>query len=181
MLILQILISQNQSEIFDAFLGNEEKANIISILLKEYSKEFKDMKLVGITGTNGKTTTTTLIYEFIKEQGLPVHLAGNIGYPLCSFIDKLKDNDIIIDLSHKISKSGCTIVLSSPFRRTSTGAIIGRHLPPLLIKSESVSPQLFCVQLSLQVSPQKLKRISKQLVILLKESVLKRCMYSPIQ
>ena len=58
--------------------------------------EDKNIKIIGITGTNGKTTTTTLIYEFIKEQGLSVHLAGNIGYPLCSFIDKLEENDIIV-------------------------------------------------------------------------------------
>lgn len=56
----------------------------------------KNIKIIGITGTNGKTTTTTLIYNFIKEQGLGVHLAGNIGYPLSSFIDKLNDNDIIV-------------------------------------------------------------------------------------
>lgn len=56
----------------------------------------KNIKIIGITGTNGKTTTTTLIYNFIKEQGLGVHLAGNIGYPLSSFVDKLKDNDIIV-------------------------------------------------------------------------------------
>ena len=58
--------------------------------------KYKNIKIIGITGTNGKTTTTTLIYNFIKEQGLGVHLAGNIGYPLSSFIDKLNDNDIIV-------------------------------------------------------------------------------------
>ncbi len=57
----------------------------------------KNIKLIGITGTNGKTTTTTLIYNFIKEAGKRVHLAGNIGYPLCSFLDKLEENDIIVD------------------------------------------------------------------------------------
>lgn len=57
----------------------------------------KNIKLIGITGTNGKTTTTTLIYNFIKEDGRKVHLAGNIGYPLCSFLDKLEENDIIVD------------------------------------------------------------------------------------
>ena len=56
----------------------------------------KDVTLIGITGTNGKTTTTTLIYEIIKEAGLGCHLAGNIGYPLCSFLDKLKKYDVIV-------------------------------------------------------------------------------------
>ncbi len=55
-----------------------------------------DVTLIGITGTNGKTTTTTLTYEIIKKSGKRVHLAGNIGYPLCSFLDKLESGDIIV-------------------------------------------------------------------------------------
>lgn len=55
-----------------------------------------DVTLIGITGTNGKTTTTTLTYEMIKRSGKRVHLAGNIGYPLCSFLEKLESGDIIV-------------------------------------------------------------------------------------
>lgn len=54
------------------------------------------VKLIGITGTNGKTTTTTLIYEMLRRANLPVHLTGNIGFPLCSFIEKLKPDDIVV-------------------------------------------------------------------------------------
>ncbi len=56
----------------------------------------KNIKVIGITGTNGKTTTTTLIYKMLIEAKKRVHLTGNIGYPLCSFLDKLEDNDIIV-------------------------------------------------------------------------------------
>lgn len=56
----------------------------------------KGVKLVGITGTNGKTTTTTLLYEMVKKSGKRVHLTGNIGYPLCSFLKDLQDGDIIV-------------------------------------------------------------------------------------
>lgn len=56
----------------------------------------KNIKIIGITGTNGKTTTTTLIYEMLKKDGFSVHLAGNIGYPLCSILDSLKENDIVV-------------------------------------------------------------------------------------
>ncbi len=56
----------------------------------------KDITLIGITGTNGKTTTTTLTYEMIKKSGKRVHLAGNIGYPLCSFLEQLLAGDIIV-------------------------------------------------------------------------------------
>jgi len=57
----------------------------------------EDVTIIGITGTNGKTTTTTLTYEIMhKAFGEKVHLAGNIGYPLCGIIDKLKKDDIIV-------------------------------------------------------------------------------------
>lgn len=57
----------------------------------------KDITLIGITGTNGKTTTTSLVYEILKEvYNERVHLAGNIGYPLCSFLKDLKKDDIIV-------------------------------------------------------------------------------------
>lgn len=55
-----------------------------------------NIKLIAITGTNGKTTTTTIVYEILKRANLPVHLAGNIGFPLCDFIDKIKENDIVV-------------------------------------------------------------------------------------
>lgn len=55
------------------------------------------VKLIGITGTNGKTTTTTLTYNIMKKAyGDRVHLCGNIGYPIIGIIDKLKDDDIIV-------------------------------------------------------------------------------------
>ena len=56
----------------------------------------KDIKFVGITGTNGKTTTTTLIYEMLLKDGKRAHLTGNIGFPLTGFLDKLEPGDIIV-------------------------------------------------------------------------------------
>ena len=57
----------------------------------------EDVSLIGITGTNGKTTTTTLIYEIMyRAYGEKVHLAGNIGFPLSSIIDDVKEGDIIV-------------------------------------------------------------------------------------
>ncbi len=57
----------------------------------------KDVTLIGITGTNGKTTTTTLTHSILKEAFKErVHLTGNIGYPFCSLLDKLNKDDIIV-------------------------------------------------------------------------------------
>ena len=53
--------------------------------------------LIGITGTNGKTTTTTLTYEILKSAyGDRVVLAGNIGFPLSSVLDELTSDSILV-------------------------------------------------------------------------------------
>lgn len=56
----------------------------------------KDVTIIGVTGSNGKTTTTTLIYEMLKKEYNNIHLTGNIGFPLISFLDKIKPNDIVL-------------------------------------------------------------------------------------
>lgn len=56
----------------------------------------KDVTIIGITGSNGKTTTTTLAYEFLKEAGFRVHLGGNIGTPLCALLKDVKEKDILV-------------------------------------------------------------------------------------
>ncbi len=45
----------------------------------EFARKFTDAKLIGITGTNGKTTTTLLTYHILKEAGYNVGVAGNVG------------------------------------------------------------------------------------------------------
>ena len=55
------------------------------------------VQIIGITGSNGKTTTTTMIYETLKEAFKEkVHLAGNIGIPLSAMIKDIKANDILV-------------------------------------------------------------------------------------
>ncbi|OGH15782.1 MAG: UDP-N-acetylmuramoylalanine--D-glutamate ligase, partial [Candidatus Levybacteria bacterium RIFCSPHIGHO2_02_FULL_37_10] len=49
-------------------------------------------KVIGVTGTKGKSTTSTLIYKMLKVQGLDVYLGGNIGQSPLDFIDNLNDN-----------------------------------------------------------------------------------------
>ena len=56
----------------------------------------KDAFIIAITGANGKTTTTTLVYEFIKAMGKRVHLGGNIGYPLSQIVENVEMNDVVV-------------------------------------------------------------------------------------
>jgi len=49
-------------------------------------------RVVAITGSNGKTTTTSLIGELLRDAGLPVQVGGNIGKPLISMIETSRDD-----------------------------------------------------------------------------------------
>ncbi|HEX8131247.1 MAG TPA: UDP-N-acetylmuramoyl-L-alanine--D-glutamate ligase [Pyrinomonadaceae bacterium] len=49
-------------------------------------------RICAITGTNGKTTTTALVAELLKEAGLPVQVGGNIGTPLISLVDSSRED-----------------------------------------------------------------------------------------
>lgn len=57
-------------------------------------------KIIAVTGSDGKTTTTTLISELLKAQGFKVHVGGNIGKPLLPEIENIKEDDIaVLELS----------------------------------------------------------------------------------
>ena len=58
----------------------------------ELASRFLRGRIVAITGTNGKTTTTTLIGEMLKDGGLNVQVGGNIGKALISMIDSSRDD-----------------------------------------------------------------------------------------
>ncbi len=93
-------IIKNPGVHFDhKYLLYAEKHNIKVINEIEMAYHFlpKGVKLIAITGTNGKTTTTTLTYEIVKSAFKEkVHLAGNIGFPLCEVIDNIKENDYLV-------------------------------------------------------------------------------------
>ncbi|MBQ3115735.1 MAG: UDP-N-acetylmuramoyl-L-alanine--D-glutamate ligase [Clostridia bacterium] len=53
-------------------------------------------RLVAVTGTNGKTTTVTLIDSILKEANITSHLVGNIGVPLTSKVDSVALKDVVV-------------------------------------------------------------------------------------
>lgn len=57
-------------------------------------------KIIGITGSDGKTTTTSLVYEMLCHAGHTCHLGGNIGAPLLANVGKMHAEDIaVVELS----------------------------------------------------------------------------------
>src|SRR4029078_4865745 len=62
------------------------------VLVTSHTKVFSQHcpgQIIGVTGTKGKGTTSTLIYEMLKKAGFDAHLGGNIGIPPLDFFDKL--------------------------------------------------------------------------------------------
>ena len=74
--------------------------NIPIITEVELAYKVSEAPFIGITGTNGKTTTTTLIYEMLKEGGKNPLIAGNIGTVASGVAQEAtKDHVIVIELS----------------------------------------------------------------------------------
>lgn len=65
----------------------------------EFAGRYTDAKMICITGSNGKTTTTSLIYHIFKSAGLNVGLAGNIGNSLALQVAMEKHDYYVIELS----------------------------------------------------------------------------------
>jgi UDP-N-acetylmuramoylalanine--D-glutamate ligase len=66
----------------------------------ELAARFLRGRLIGITGSNGKTTTTTLAGELLAGAGLPTQVGGNIGAPLISLVETSRDDGFtVIELS----------------------------------------------------------------------------------
>ncbi len=75
----------------------EKGINIISEI--EFAGRYTDSKMICITGSNGKTTTTSLIYHIFKSAGYDVGLAGNIGNSLALQVAERPHAYYIIELS----------------------------------------------------------------------------------
>lgn len=87
--------------------------------------KYAPVKLVGVTGTRGKSTTTVLIYKALKSAGLPVFLGGNIaGVATLPLLEKVDKNDwLVAELSswqlqgfEKIKKSPNIAVLTNIYQ-----------------------------------------------------------------
>ena len=101
--------------IYENYLDNLDKYDVIikapGVILKDINiSKFKDKitsqlellleffnkNIIGITGTKGKSTTSTLIYEIFKNQGYYTYFLGNIGKPIFDLIDEFKSDSILV-------------------------------------------------------------------------------------
>jgi len=81
----------NESELIKKI--NKLDLNLISEI--DFAYRFTKAKIIAITGTNGKTTTSLITYKILKDAGLNVCVAGNIGNSFSHAISK-KDYDVVV-------------------------------------------------------------------------------------
>lgn len=88
--------------------GIPEKAPIVKKLREknipviseiEFAGRYTDARIIGITGSNGKTTTTSLTYHILKDAGMNVGLAGNIGKSFAYQVATEKFDHYVLELS----------------------------------------------------------------------------------
>ena len=75
--------------------AEKQRGAIVTTEIEQLMK-MAPCKIIGITGSDGKTTTTTLTYEILKDAGYTTHLGGNIGIPLFTKLSEIKPEDIIV-------------------------------------------------------------------------------------
>lgn len=82
-----------------ALVKAKSEGAYITSEMEEFAR-YCPAKIYGITGSDGKTTTTTLIYNILKEHGYKTWVGGNIGTPLFSKIEEMNPTDrVVLELS----------------------------------------------------------------------------------
>ncbi len=81
------------------FLSEREKGALITSEMEVFF-DLCPAEILAVTGSDGKTTTTTMIHELLKAEGYSCYLGGNIGTPLLNRIDDIAPEDkIVLELS----------------------------------------------------------------------------------
>jgi UDP-N-acetylmuramoylalanine--D-glutamate ligase len=84
-------LRMSEPEVVEARRLNKPLESELSVFLRHCP-----CRVVGVTGTRGKSTTTTLIYEMLKASGARTWLGGNILVSPLSFLDRVKKSDVVV-------------------------------------------------------------------------------------
>ena len=89
---------------YNDILEAAQKRNIPVISEIEMAYRFLKVPIIAVTGTNGKTTTTTLLGEILKYAGKKIFVGGNIGNPLIEYVEPHRKR-ILSSLKSAVSNS----------------------------------------------------------------------------
>ena len=86
-------------DIESSFLKRSRQKGVEIVSEIELASRFNSASLIGITGTNGKSTCTSLIGEILKEGGINVTVGGNLGTPFISLLDQEQVEYRVLEIS----------------------------------------------------------------------------------
>lgn len=89
-----IILSPGINARTERFNKIREKVKIVSEI--EFASTFINSKIIAVTGTNGKSTTVSLIHHILKNNGVKSVLAGNIGIPFISQINDISNDSVVV-------------------------------------------------------------------------------------
>jgi len=89
-----IILSPGINARTERFNKIREKVKIVSEI--EFASTFINSKIIAVTGTNGKSTTVSLIHHILKNNGVKSVLAGNIGVPFISQINDISNDSVVV-------------------------------------------------------------------------------------
>lgn len=85
------IVMKSPGIVLEKTIANERLNSQTNLFLKYYGKQ-----TIGITGTKGKSTTSSLLYHILKEQGKPVVFLGNIGKPAFDELENITEDTLIV-------------------------------------------------------------------------------------
>lgn len=79
-------------------IPHDTNENIINKIYSqmELALEFYKDRVIGVTGTKGKSTTSSLLYKVLEDQNVDCYLLGNVGNPIFDYIEDISDNALLI-------------------------------------------------------------------------------------
>ncbi len=109
------IIAEEGSYSVETEIVKDTRKYLENYLYENYYPTIKDMKMIGVTGTNGKTTTCFLVFQMLQKLGYPVAYIGTIGF---YYQDKKRllnnttpDIDLLYELLIEAKENGCRAVV----------------------------------------------------------------------
>ena len=95
----ELIVLSPGVDIHSSFLETATRAGVEIISEIELASRFNKAPIIAVTGTNGKSTCTSLIAEILKQPGKKIHAGGNLGFPFIALLDEGDVDYRVLELS----------------------------------------------------------------------------------
>lgn len=110
----RVIVEEGDYDV-ETVVVEDTRAYLKDYLYKHYYPYFKDMKLIGVTGTNGKTTIGYMMYQMMTMLDIPCAYMGTIGFYYCGnfikMVNTTPDVDVLYEYFIKAKDAGCKVLV----------------------------------------------------------------------